>query len=86
MTGRKFKIADLVELRRVPGIDAPRGPYEIVRLLPEADGVPTYRLRSWHEDHERIADETQLRPIVEAQPQTPGTSGGSYCTPISSRR
>jgi hypothetical protein len=63
MTERKFRIGELVELNRAPGIDAPRGPYEIVGLLPGEDGVPMYRIKSWHEQHERVADEAHLTPF-----------------------
>jgi hypothetical protein len=63
MTRRTFKIGDLVELKPDRGVDAPRGPYEIVALLPEEAGVSLYRIKLWHEQHERVADETQLRPF-----------------------
>jgi hypothetical protein len=46
----KFKIAELVELKQHRGVDAPRGPYEIVALFPEDGGVPVYRIKGWRED------------------------------------
>ena len=42
MPEHKFKIGELVQLTRTAIIDAARGRYEIVRLLPEVDGVPLY--------------------------------------------
>jgi hypothetical protein len=63
MTRRKFKIGELVELVQRAGMNAPRGPYEIVRLLPEEHGVPLYRIKLWHEETERVAEEIQLRPF-----------------------
>ena len=63
MVRRKFKLGDLVELKHVHGISAPRGPYEIVRLLPEERGVPYYRIKLCHEDTERVVDEVQLKPF-----------------------
>jgi hypothetical protein len=54
-------MGDLVELKQLAGTNAPRGPYEIVRLLPDDHGVPVYRIQRWHEEYERVAEETQLR-------------------------
>ena len=46
MAKHKFRIGDLVELKQSIAVNAPRGPYEVVRLLPESGGVPIYRIRS----------------------------------------
>ncbi len=39
----------------------PPGPYEILRLLPLADGIPHYRARSHADGHERALPEPSLR-------------------------
>jgi hypothetical protein len=57
----KFKIGELVELTRTAMMDAARGQYEIVRLLPAVDGVPLYRIKNRGENHERVAKETDLK-------------------------
>ena len=36
MAKHKFRIGDLVELKQSIAVNAPRGPYEVVRLLPES--------------------------------------------------
>jgi hypothetical protein len=41
----------------------PRGAYEIVRLMPSETGEPQYRVRSVHEEHERVVWEHELRPV-----------------------
>ena len=61
MSTHKFKLGELVNLNRTAASYAAPGPYEIVRLLPEIDGVPHYRIKGRHEDHERVAKETELR-------------------------
>jgi hypothetical protein len=61
MAKHKFKIGELVELKQHRGVDAPRGPYEIVTLVPEEGGVPLYRIKSWREYNQRVAEETQLK-------------------------
>ena len=60
MIRRKFKIGELVELKQLRGIDAPRGPYGIVRLLPEVGRDPQYRIKSRHDEHERVVKEFKL--------------------------
>ncbi len=49
------------QLTRTVMIDAAGGRYEIVRLLPEVDGVPLYRIKNPGENHERVAKETDLK-------------------------
>jgi hypothetical protein len=63
MAKHRFKIGELVGLKRHRGVDAPRGPYEIVALLPEEGGVPRYRIKSSREDNQRVAEETLLQPL-----------------------
>ena len=45
----------------------PRGPYVIVRLLPQVDGEPQYRVRSAADGHERALLESQVK-LMEEQP------------------
>ena len=63
MAKHRFKIGELVELKQHRGVDAPRGPYEIVALLPEEAGVPRYRIKSSREGNQRVAEETQLQSL-----------------------
>jgi hypothetical protein len=64
MAAHKFKLGELVELAQRWGIDAGSGPYEIVRLLPEVDGEPQYRIRGRHEDHERMVKQSGLKHYI----------------------
>jgi hypothetical protein len=57
----KFKLGDLVEVTAKWTIQPSRGPFEIVRLLPEADGEPQYRIKSRHDDHEWVTKESLLK-------------------------
>ena len=61
MPEHKFKIGELVQLTRTVMIDAARGRYEIVRLLPQVGEVPLYRIKHRDENHERVAKETDLK-------------------------
>ena len=56
----RFKLGELVRLKQAFPINAPRGPYEVVRLLPVDGDVPLYRIKSRDENHERVAKETEL--------------------------
>lgn len=38
------------------------GRYEVLALLPERDGDNQYRIRSGHDYHQRVAQETDLHP------------------------
>ena len=60
MTTHRFKQGELAGLRQKHPTNAPRGPYEVVRLLPVEDGVPLYRIKSEDENHDRVAKETEL--------------------------
>jgi len=60
MLTHKFKIGELVRLKQTPATSAPRGPYEIVRLLPPDSDVPLYRIKHKAENHERVAKEIEL--------------------------
>jgi hypothetical protein len=62
MSGPKFRPGQVVEFLHGDRV-APRGTYEIVRLMPSETGEPQYRVRSLHEAHERIAWEHELRLV-----------------------
>jgi hypothetical protein len=64
MPTHKFKLGDLVQLKQTYAISAGRGPYEILRLLPEGDGVSLYRIKNSDENYERVAKETELRRFI----------------------
>jgi hypothetical protein len=63
MAERKFKIGQVVYFRpkrtSMP-LSAPPGPYQIMRLLPATQGEFQYVIRSANEDHERVAEESEL--------------------------
>jgi hypothetical protein len=61
MASHKFKLGDLVELTGAMRLNAPREPFEIVRLLPCSDDDPEYRIKGPNEEHERAAKESELR-------------------------
>jgi hypothetical protein len=56
----RFKLGEFVRLKQTFPTKAPRGPYEVVRLLPVDGDVPLYRIKSRDENHERVAKETEL--------------------------
>ncbi len=60
MPTHKFQVGERVQLRQKHLTNAPRGPYEIVRLLPSDDGVPVYRIKNQGEGNERVAKEIEL--------------------------
>ena len=61
----KFSIGQRVDLVHRMMLTAPRGQYEVRRLMPESDrdaGDPTYRIKSSDETYERVAQESDLAP------------------------
>ena len=40
--------------------DAPRGPLEVIKQLPERDGQFEYHIKSLSEPHERVVKESDL--------------------------
>ena len=59
----KFSIGQKVDLVHRILLTAPRGQYEVRRLMPESDrdaGDPIYRIKSNEENHERVAQESDL--------------------------
>jgi hypothetical protein len=51
----------MVELTGASRLNAPREPFEIVRLLPGGGDDPEYRIKGPNEQHERVAKESALR-------------------------
>jgi hypothetical protein len=58
----KFKVDRLVDFRpkAASKLSAPRGVYKITKLLPSRDVELQYRIKNAAEDHERVADESEL--------------------------
>ena len=59
----KFSIGQKVDLVHRILLTAPRGQYEVRRLMPESDrdtGDPIYRIKSNEENHERVVQESDL--------------------------
>jgi len=66
MADHRFKIGQMVFYHpKLPGVDAPTNrPFQITMQLPSPDdGEPLYRIRSPFEEHERVASESELRPV-----------------------
>ena len=62
MTGYAFKVGQMVDY--VPTMrltNKARGPYQITQRMPVSeDGEFKYRIKSPHEPHERVANESDL--------------------------
>ena len=62
----KFDLGQKVQYRPPPGMYAPRGAYLVTAKLPERDGEFEYRIRSASEEYERLARESELRALGDA--------------------
>ena len=63
MTMHKFTVGEAVSFSPDKGQEHTRDElFEIVRLLPEADDAPQYRIKSQTNAHERVVREDQLAP------------------------
>ena len=60
MTDHAFKVGQLVDYRPKLFSGAARGAYEVAQQMPMEEGEFRYRIRSQHEDHERVARESEL--------------------------
>ena len=60
MPSHKFKVGDVVILRRAVSLNVPGGTYRVIRQLPENRGELEYRIKSLEEAHERVARESEL--------------------------
>ena len=56
----KFKVGDIVTVRRAISRNAPSGVFEVIKQLPGSSGEPEYRIKSANEPHERVARESEL--------------------------
>ena len=63
MASHRFKLGDLVELTGKSRLNAPREPFEIVRLLPRTGDEPEYRIKGPNEGHQRSVKESELRRL-----------------------
>ena len=55
----KFKVGDIVTVRRAISRNAPSGVFEVIKQLPGSI-EPEYRIKSANEQHERVALESEL--------------------------
>jgi hypothetical protein len=60
MPEHKFKLGQRLFLLRA--LNAPDGPYVVVKRLPKRDGEFEYQIKSLTDNHERVARESQLKP------------------------
>jgi hypothetical protein len=63
MTDYAFKVGQMVHYRTQLYSGAARGLYQITQLMPAEDGEFKYRIKSPHEDHERVAKESELSSV-----------------------
>ena len=56
----KFKIGEIVTVRPAVSRNVPGGVYEVTKLLPHNGSEFEYRIKSASEEHERVAQESQL--------------------------
>jgi hypothetical protein len=59
MPSHKFKVGDIVIVRRTISRHAPGGVLEVIKQLP-GNSEPEYRITSANEPHERVALESEL--------------------------
>ena len=72
MDAHKYRIGQSVSYRS-PGADAPQGDYVIIARLPQRDdGEFEYQIRNLYEQHERVAQESELRNGTQARPDRSG--------------
>ena len=61
MPTHKFKIGQIVFLRRSLELNIPGGSYTVIKRLPLRDGEFEYRVKSINEPYERVVRESQVR-------------------------
>jgi hypothetical protein len=64
----KYSVGQKVDLVHRMLQMAPKGQYEVRRLMPDSErdaGDPVYRIKSGDEMHERVAQESDLTPSFE---------------------
>lgn len=68
----KFSVGQKVDLKPRMMQTAPKGQYEVRKLMPDADrdnGDPVYRIKSSDETHERVAQESDLTATTNWKPE-----------------
>jgi len=68
MTEHRFKIGQSVYFRPKKSRLALAGAYQITKRFPGAGGEFKYRIRSPHEDYERVARESELSRLEDRAP------------------
>ena len=58
----KYSVGQLVHAAGTQFADRTSGIYEVIRLMPEYDGEPSYRIKNTASGIERAAGESQIRP------------------------
>ena len=58
----KFKVGDMVTLKRSVVRNVPGGIYEVIKVLPDHNGEREYRIKGANEPHQRAARESELEP------------------------
>jgi hypothetical protein len=57
-TGQAVRLRSSIRTRSAAG-----GDYTVLRELPENGGETQYRIKSGHEAHERVVNESDLEPV-----------------------
>jgi len=57
-TGQSVRLRSSIRTRSAAG-----GDYTVLRELPENGGETQYRIKSGHEAHERVVNESDLEPV-----------------------
>jgi hypothetical protein len=65
MDHHRFKVGQAVEYYPPRSMYAPRGAYHVTAELPLRAGEFEYRIKHPHEQHERVAAESNLNEAVE---------------------
>ena len=85
MTTHKFAIGQAVDFNsRLPSTSRPKGPFEVVSVLPVDDGAsPTYRVKSEVEPFARAAKEMDL--VAIGVPPAGQAAAALWATPAPGR-
>jgi hypothetical protein len=60
MPSHKFHVGESVTLRPAISRNVPGGVYEVIKQLPHNGHEFEYRIKSANEEHERVAQESEL--------------------------
>jgi hypothetical protein len=60
MPSHKFHVGEIVMLRPAISRNVPGGAYEVAKQLPHNGREFEYRIKSANEEHERVAQESEL--------------------------